>query len=111
VVARLANALGYELVKAEAQRGSHSTNPDAIDLTMRGWAALWQLPTKESIKSARDHFERALKLDPQNAEAMVGLAWARLRDNFYGWSTVAENKPAGWRKQSRSILAMPSLTT
>ena len=25
---------------------------------------------------------------------MVGLAWARLRANFYGWSTVAENKPA-----------------
>ena len=39
VVARLANTLGYELVKAEAQRSTHSTNPDAIDLTMRGWAA------------------------------------------------------------------------
>ena len=39
VVARLANTLGYELVKAEAQKSTHSTNPDAIDLTMRGWAA------------------------------------------------------------------------
>ena len=94
VVARLANTLGYELVKAEAQRSTHSTNPDAIDLTMRGWAAMWQPLTKESIASARDYFERAIKIDPQNAEAMVGLAWARLRDNFYGWSTVAENKPA-----------------
>ena len=94
VVARLANTLGYELVKAEAQRGAHSTNPDAIDLTMRGWAALWQLPTKESITSARDYFERAIKIDPQNAQAMVGLAYARVRLNFYGWSTVAENKPA-----------------
>ena len=94
VVARLANTLGYELVKAEAQRGTHSTNPDAIDLTMRGWAALWQPPTKESITSARDYFERAIKLDPQNAEAMVGLAYARLRASFYGWSTAAEDKPA-----------------
>jgi adenylate cyclase len=94
VVARLANTLGYELVKAEAQRGTHSTNPDAIDLTMRGWAALWQPPTKESIASARDYFERATKLDPQNAEAMVGLAWARFRANYYGWSTAAEDKPA-----------------
>jgi adenylate cyclase len=34
VVARLANALGYELAKAEAQKSAHSTNPDAIDLTM-----------------------------------------------------------------------------
>jgi adenylate cyclase len=94
VVARLANTLGYELVKAEAQRGTHSTNPDAIDLKMRGWAAIWQPPTKESIISARDYFERAIKLDPQNAEALVGLAYARGRATFYGWSTAAEDKPA-----------------
>jgi adenylate cyclase len=93
VVARLANTLGYELVKAEAQRSTHSTNPDAIDLTMRGWAALWQPATKESITSARDYFERAIKLDPQNAEALVGLAYARLRAWFYGWSRAEEDKP------------------
>jgi hypothetical protein len=40
VVARLANSLGYELVRVEAQKSAHSTNPDAIDLMMRGWAAL-----------------------------------------------------------------------
>ena len=40
VVARLANTLGYELVKAEAEKGSRSKNPDAIDLVMRGWALL-----------------------------------------------------------------------
>ena len=94
VVARLANTLGYELVKAEAQRGTHSTNPDAIDLTMRGWSAIWQPPTMESITSARNYFERALTLDPQNAQAMVGLAYARLRASVYGWSTAAEDKPA-----------------
>ena len=94
VVARLANTLGSELVKAEAQRGAHSTNPDAIDLTMRGWAALWQRPTKESVTSARGDFERAIKLDPQNAEALVGLGYARIRATFYGWSTAAEDKPA-----------------
>ena len=94
VVTRLADTLGYELVKAEAQRSTHSTNPDAIDLTMRGWAALWQPATKESTTSARDYFERAIKLDPQNAEAMVGLAYARGRATIYGWSTAAEDKPA-----------------
>ena len=60
---------------------------------MRGWAAIWQPPTKESTASARDYFERAIKLDPQNAEAMVGLAYARLRASDYGWSTAAEDKP------------------
>jgi TolB-like protein len=91
VVARLANTLGYELVKAEAQRSTHSTNPDAIDLMMRGWAALWQQPTKESTASARDYFDRAIKIDPRNAEAMVGFAYARFRASVYGWSTTAED--------------------
>ena len=58
VVARLANTLGYELVKAEAQREHALTNPDAIDLTMRGWAAHWQPPTKESVTSARTTYAR-----------------------------------------------------
>jgi adenylate cyclase len=91
VVARLANSLGYELVRAEAQRSTHSTDPDVIDLTMRGWAAFWQPPTKESVTSARDYFERAIKIDPQSAEAMAGLAYMRLVARLYGWSTGAED--------------------
>src|SRR5271170_7174801 len=42
VVARLANSLGYELVKAEAEKSARSKNPDVIDLIMRGNAALWR---------------------------------------------------------------------
>jgi adenylate cyclase len=91
VVARLANTLGYELARAEAQKSIHSINPDAIDLMMRGWAAMWQQPTKESTASARDYFERAMKIDPQNAEAMVGFAYARLRATLYGWTSASED--------------------
>jgi adenylate cyclase len=91
VVARLANSLGYELAKAEAQKSAHSTDPDAIDLMMRGWSALWQQPTKESVALARNYFERALMIDPQNAGAMVGLAYSRHRATVYGWSTPAED--------------------
>src|SRR5205814_2343469 len=40
VVARLANSLGLELHKAEAEKSTHSTNPNAIDLDMRGQALL-----------------------------------------------------------------------
>jgi adenylate cyclase len=58
---------------------------------MRGWSALWQQPTKESTASARDYFERAMKIDPQDAEAMVGLAYGRFRATVYGWSTEAED--------------------
>ena len=86
-MARLANTLGYK--GRGAKKSAHSTNPDAINLTMRGWAALWQASTKESVTSARDYFERAIKLDPQNPEATVGLAYARFRAS--AWSTTAED--------------------
>ena len=42
VVARLASALGYQLVTAEAKRGSRSANPDVTDLAMQGWTSLWR---------------------------------------------------------------------
>ena len=54
VVARLANSLGYELVRAEAEKGSRAKKPDSIDLTMRGAALLWrQPPTKVNNDAAR----------------------------------------------------------
>jgi adenylate cyclase len=106
VVARLANALGYELVKAEANKGAQSTNPDAVDLTMRGWALVWQQPMKERYVSARDFFERALKLDPQNAEAMVGLAYARIFTSLYGWSTAQGDTPAAQMELLTNALAI-----
>jgi adenylate cyclase len=77
VVARLGNALGYELVKAEAERGARSKSPDAIDLTMRGRALVEQngaRPSKDTINAARALFEEALKIDPNDANALAGEA-------------------------------------
>ena len=77
VVARLANTLGSELVKAEAEKSTHSGNPDAIDLTMRGWAILNQpFADKDSRAKALGLFEQALKLDPNNVDGLVGAALA-----------------------------------
>jgi len=49
VVARLANTLGMELVKAEAEKSGRSQNPDLVDLNMRGWAMMqqWLRTTKD----------------------------------------------------------------
>ena len=83
VVARLANTLGYELVKAEAEKGAHSTNPDAIDLAMQGWAILNQPGAnynKDLAARALSIFERALNKDPNNVDALVGAALAERND-------------------------------
>ena len=86
VVARLANALSYELDNAEAATSAHSKNPDAIDLVMRGNAAAWrflQQPTKEANNAVRALFEQALQIDPDNADALTGDANAYLFQYVY----------------------------
>ena len=77
-VSRLANSLGVELVKSEALRAMRErpSNPDAVDLAMRGWADLYggSTSSKASEDAAIGLFERALALDPHLVPAMVGLA-------------------------------------
>ena len=86
VVGRLANSLGSELVKAEAEKGAHSKNPDAIDLTMRGRALHWQNelePTKDNNDAVRALFEQALKIDPNDADALAGEAVSYAFEQFF----------------------------
>jgi len=75
IVARLANALGFELVKAEAQRSAHSTNPDAMDLAMRCTAAVRTAGYfgKEAETGYR-LCEQALDADPSNVGALLTLS-------------------------------------
>jgi class 3 adenylate cyclase/TolB-like protein len=82
-VARLANSLEVELVKAEALRAARDrpNNPDAVDLEMRGAAASNQSFSPASVNEALGYFERALQLDPGLTGAKIGLAQA-LIDRF-----------------------------
>ncbi len=75
-VARLANSLGVELVKAEALRAMRErpNNPDAVDLSMRGWVERNRPDSKATNDAAVGLFERALTVDPHLVPAMVGLA-------------------------------------
>jgi adenylate cyclase len=87
VVARLANTLGFELLRAEVERGAHSKNPDVIDLTMRGWAAWYWQALSSNVKDKNDAalalFEQALKIDPNDADALAGAAECYMREYFY----------------------------
>jgi adenylate cyclase len=95
VVARLAISLGAELTKAEALRAARErpNNPDAVDLTMRGYAILWNFnsASRSTWDEAIAMFERALALDPKDAPAMTGLATALFARPYGGWS----DDPAG----------------
>jgi adenylate cyclase len=73
-VARLANALHLELIKAESLRAlrERPDNPDAVDLVMKAELAVLRADNKK----ASEEFEQALKLDPNLTRAQAGLAFA-----------------------------------
>lgn len=74
IVSRLANALSTQLVEAEARRAKLSLHPDAMDLYFQGMAWANRGSTREYMAQAQSFFQRALALDPENIEALVGLA-------------------------------------
>jgi adenylate cyclase len=88
VVARLANALNVELVRAESLRAirERPDNPDAVDLAMRGGMAGLGF-SAASNKEASDYYERALKLDPNLLRAKIGLAGELSLAVIFGWSS------------------------
>ena len=93
VVARLANSLGAELVKAEALRSMRDRpgNPDAVDLAMQAQVKREIQDSKATTNEAVTLAERALALDPQNVRALTVLADALLDRVTDQWS----DDPAG----------------
>ena len=84
---QIANALGNRLVVAESQRSwrDHPTDPDSLDLTLRATAMTWN--TAKSNADARRLYERAVELDPQNVDALIGLAWTYETEVEETWVT------------------------
>ena len=74
IVARLAGALNAQLVTAEARRAEQTSTPDSLDLYFQGQAWLNRGRTPDNVAHARGFFDRALSVDPNNVDALVGSA-------------------------------------
>jgi TolB-like protein/Tfp pilus assembly protein PilF len=74
IVSRLANTLNAKLIAAEARRAERSLHPSALDLYFQGMARWNKHWTPAYLTEARSFFERALVLEPDNVEALVGIA-------------------------------------
>ncbi len=86
ITSRIANTLGLQLVRIEAQRAERNrTNPEAMDYVLRG-RALWQRPpSKDRYRQQQELLERALQLDDRLPAALAGLAYVlsgRVLDGF-----------------------------
>src|SRR5215831_12015632 len=72
ITSRIANALGVELIAAEAARPIE--HPDALDYILQGRAVLLKPRTPNTHREAIQLFERALALDSQSVEVQSRLA-------------------------------------
>ena len=110
VVARLANSLGYELVMTEAEKGARSKSPDAVDLAMRGWALAWQEQqepqAKENNNAAQALFEQALKIDPNESDALAGGAYTYFLEYTRGWTPAGTDYEAKILGQANRAIAL-----
>jgi adenylate cyclase len=76
IVARLSRAIGLSLVDIESRRLTHARphEPSAIDLVMRAQSTANKPASPDNMVAARTLFERALAVDPENADALAGVA-------------------------------------
>ena len=74
IVARLAGALNTELIAAEARRAEQAPNPDSMDHYFQGMAWLNKGLSLDNMAQARSFFDRALAANPDNVDALIGLA-------------------------------------
>ena len=75
IVTRLASTLGYELVKAEAQKSAIATNPDAQDLALRCMSVVRKAGhLGKEAEAGYGLCEQALDADPNNITALAQLS-------------------------------------
>jgi tetratricopeptide (TPR) repeat protein len=113
VVARLANSLGNELIRAEAEQSVHSKNPDAVDLDMRG-RAVWLernrvgANLKEITLTARALFEQALAIDPNYADALADVADTYVMEYYFFKNPATDYEAKILGQVDRAIAVAPN---
>jgi len=106
IVARLANALGGQLIAVEARRAESVVHPDVLDLYFQGAACRNRGPTPEHLASARGFFAKVLALDPENVEALVGHAYV---DAIRAGSFVTDDRVGGFQEAEATLVKALSL--
>ena len=74
---KIAQSLNLKLTPQEQQaiKKRYTDNPQAYDAYLRGSGLTNSFDIEDSLLAARGQFEQALKLDPNYAPAIAGLAW------------------------------------
>jgi TolB-like protein/DNA-binding winged helix-turn-helix (wHTH) protein/Tfp pilus assembly protein PilF len=107
VIGRIANALNFRLTALESERSLHAPgNPEAIDLTTRGWALVYSAKAPRTYRAARELFEQAAALDLRAVNAFAGIAWTTAIMVLDGWSTAPAEELAAAETAIAQTLAL-----
>jgi adenylate cyclase len=87
IVGTLGTTYGGRLRKAASERaaGAGPTSFRAFDHFVQGMQDLNRL-TKQSTRSAIEHFQQAVAIEPRYAKAHAKMAWAHLINVTFGWA-------------------------
>jgi TolB-like protein len=106
IVSRLANTLGAQLIAAEARRAECVVHPNVMDLYFQGAACRNKGPAPEHLASAKRFFEKALALEPENVEALVGHAYV---DAISAGSFVTDDRAGRFSVAETTLIKALSL--
>jgi TolB-like protein/cytochrome c-type biogenesis protein CcmH/NrfG len=87
IVGRLSRAIGLQVIGLAAQRSEREKpkSAEAIDLVLRGEATLNRPSSAETMIEARGLFEQVLKLQPDNVDALAGVATTYIFEVLNGY--------------------------
>jgi tetratricopeptide (TPR) repeat protein len=110
IVQKIVTTLKLQLSLWEQGILTHKTtdNLDAYDSLLRGAESFFRL-TKEANAQARQLFEKAIALDPQYAEAYVGLGSTYFFERLWGWSPDPQNLERAFELTRKAITLNDSL--
>jgi len=110
VTERIVASLGaYQGELAEAARGrAKRKDPasfSAYDAFLVGMEHKHRF-TKADNETAETLFNKAIELDPQFAQAHVGLAWVHIQKFWFGWTDALEQAVAQTREAAQTAIAL-----
>ncbi len=91
VTAKIISALQLKLSDREQKQlaRKYTNNIEAYDHFLKGWARFWEY-SKESNTLAKEHFNKAIELDPEFARAYANLALSYAYDVLNGWTSTPD---------------------
>ena len=100
IVARVANALHFPLMAAEADRADRSAEPESIELYFQGMAWVNKGLRPDWLAQARSYFEKARAVDKDNVEALVGIAMV---DTLIGVVCAADDPKSAFQSAEQIL--------